>query len=372
MVWFVCCLLFTIYRYLGKLTTIKLDHSPLDVISPKSCDMARTKHPRKLVLLFIYLNYRGTCTYSTKRLCIFSMKRSTADFLGKFVFTNPSNKRQKEQKQKVNKGRPEGTLYPARYRFSDGFVEAMGKTCSYVGLDVRGCVILSTKCEATTPIRESLSFPGSIFLCETHYEEMTVILQRLYGLPSPTRNVSVLTRSSDEEMLLEYVNPNIQPVEGATEDNMREEFTRSDPGPLIIRYNPGSVNRNITGRKKLSSTIRSQCWQKYAQIFCQRFLDDHWFKKRNPVDRAFTVIRCWCCGMQELSAAGYSDGMGNRFPTFECGHVIAQSLSHNDDISNLRPICSDCNKRQGTSHMRLFATQCGYRNRYASITKEVI
>ena len=45
---------------------------------------------------------------------------------------------------------------------------------------------------------------------------------------------------------------------------------------------------------------------------------------------------------------------------FECGHVVAKSKGGGDEIHNLRPICSSCNKSMGTTDMIDFVKQFGY------------
>ena len=39
---------------------------------------------------------------------------------------------------------------------------------------------------------------------------------------------------------------------------------------------------------------------------------------------------------------------------FDCGHIIAVSNGGSNDISNLKPICSSCNKSIGTKNMEEF------------------
>jgi hypothetical protein len=45
--------------------------------------------------------------------------------------------------------------------------------------------------------------------------------------------------------------------------------------------------------------------------------------------------------------------------SFEVGHVQASSKKGTNDISNLRPICSICNKSMGTTNMRNFFHKLG-------------
>jgi 5-methylcytosine-specific restriction endonuclease McrA len=42
------------------------------------------------------------------------------------------------------------------------------------------------------------------------------------------------------------------------------------------------------------------------------------------------------------------------FDKFEAGHIIARANGGNDTLSNLRPICSACNRSMGTKNMDEF------------------
>lgn len=46
---------------------------------------------------------------------------------------------------------------------------------------------------------------------------------------------------------------------------------------------------------------------------------------------------------------------------FECGHVIAVSCNGETDLSNLRPICSNCNKSMGNKNMEEFINKYGFK-----------
>ena len=46
---------------------------------------------------------------------------------------------------------------------------------------------------------------------------------------------------------------------------------------------------------------------------------------------------------------------------FECGHIIADSKGGTVELSNLRPICSNCNKSMGNKNMEEFIQQYGFK-----------
>jgi len=49
--------------------------------------------------------------------------------------------------------------------------------------------------------------------------------------------------------------------------------------------------------------------------------------------------KCYCCGIS----------INNK--NFTVGHVIARALGGSDELSNLRPICSNCNSSMGTENL---------------------
>jgi 5-methylcytosine-specific restriction endonuclease McrA len=57
---------------------------------------------------------------------------------------------------------------------------------------------------------------------------------------------------------------------------------------------------------------------------------------------------CWCCRSATITCFD-----------FEAGHVLAASRGGSDEIANLRPICSNCNKSMGATHMVEFQERIG-------------
>jgi hypothetical protein len=193
-----------------------------------------------------------------------------------------------------------------------------------------------------------------IRVCHEHY----LRFQQLRNKPG--RNAVASHWYKEMNMLQNFL-----PYEDTQFTHITQEAKQSTNGLLSQR-----ITQRV-GKKKLNSTIRTKCWQLYASQFIRLFMDDKWFQLNNPRDQPFTVIRCWCCGEQSITHHGYTNRYNDRSPTFECGHVYAQSETGNDDISNLRPICSDCNKKQGTQSMYDFARACHYHtNRYSLICIE--
>jgi 5-methylcytosine-specific restriction endonuclease McrA len=84
-----------------------------------------------------------------------------------------------------------------------------------------------------------------------------------------------------------------------------------------------------TGRKrnKLNKQMRARCWNAYVG-------DD------------VGKTKCLCCKEQTITTF-----------TFECGHVIAHAEGGSNGLSNLRPICRECNNGMGTQHMKKYAKE---------------
>lgn len=59
--------------------------------------------------------------------------------------------------------------------------------------------------------------------------------------------------------------------------------------------------------------------------------------------------KCFCCKIESITT-------GN----FECGHIIAEKEGGLNEISNLKPICSLCNKSMGKTNMNDFIKKCGF------------
>jgi ankyrin repeat protein len=80
-------------------------------------------------------------------------------------------------------------------------------------------------------------------------------------------------------------------------------------------------------RKKIPKRIRTIVWNKYVGEDTPR-------------------SKCFCCRDTTIS-----------FSAFDCGHVIAESKGGDMTISNLRPVCHDCNLAMGTRSMNDFTTE---------------
>jgi hypothetical protein len=73
--------------------------------------------------------------------------------------------------------------------------------------------------------------------------------------------------------------------------------------------------------KKIPAKVRNDVWNMY-------------------IGDNIAQHKCLCCKKTTIKNV-----------EFECGHVVAKSKGGGDEIQNLRPICSSCNKSMGTTNM---------------------
>jgi 5-methylcytosine-specific restriction endonuclease McrA len=59
--------------------------------------------------------------------------------------------------------------------------------------------------------------------------------------------------------------------------------------------------------------------------------------------------KCLCCKKTTISQS-----------MFECGHVVSIKDGGTEEIENLRPICSKCNKSMSTQNMKEYVLKYGY------------
>jgi 5-methylcytosine-specific restriction endonuclease McrA len=91
---------------------------------------------------------------------------------------------------------------------------------------------------------------------------------------------------------------------------------------VVVNDKDSKPNKN-----KLNKQMRARCWTKY-------------------VGEDLARTRCICCQEQMITTF-----------SFECGHVEAHACGGSNDLSNLRPICRDCNNGMGTQNMKKYAKE---------------
>jgi hypothetical protein len=77
-------------------------------------------------------------------------------------------------------------------------------------------------------------------------------------------------------------------------------------------------------KKSISATMRRKVWDEY-------------------IGKKIGEAKCLCCKMTDITQL-----------TFQCGHIIPECKGGELTLSNLRPICSNCNLSMGTINMNDF------------------
>lgn len=82
----------------------------------------------------------------------------------------------------------------------------------------------------------------------------------------------------------------------------------------------------------LTQSTRFACWNNY-------------------IGREIAISKCWCCNQSEISQQ-----------LFEAGHIMSRKTGGKNNVENLRPICSKCNREMGTTHMFKFMKNMNYKH----------
>jgi hypothetical protein len=77
-------------------------------------------------------------------------------------------------------------------------------------------------------------------------------------------------------------------------------------------------------KKSISATMRRKVWDEY-------------------IGKKIGEAKCLCCKMTDITQL-----------TFHCGHIIPECKGGELTLSNLKPICSNCNSSMGTINMNDF------------------
>jgi hypothetical protein len=80
----------------------------------------------------------------------------------------------------------------------------------------------------------------------------------------------------------------------------------------------------VPKKKKISSTIKKLVWNIH-------------------IGEDIGKSKCTCCKSTDITQM-----------SFHCGHIVAESKGGKTIVSNLTPICQNCNSSMGTKHMKEF------------------
>jgi len=99
----------------------------------------------------------------------------------------------------------------------------------------------------------------------------------------------------------------------------------------LIPNNLKAINNNINTssykKKNIPKSLRMDVWNTYIGI-------------------EKGIYKCLCCNSKDISQM-----------SFHCGHIIAEAKGGKTNLSNLRPICKDCNLSMKTTDMNEFKKQ---------------
>ena len=100
------------------------------------------------------------------------------------------------------------------------------------------------------------------------------------------------------------------------------------------------VKANKHSRKKIAKSKRRAIWVKY--------IGEYIFK-----------AKCLCCNSKNIDPFD-----------FEAGHIKAHSKGGTDDIKNLVPICSICNKDMGDQNLKIFMRKI-FKQNLSNVLKKI-
>ena len=145
--------------------------------------------------------------------------------------------------------------------------------------------------------------------------------------------------ATSNPLIFPSIVPNIQslPLEDKKKVNHKKEIDQEPLYNTLIyssnnTNNTNNTNKIITPKKKKQSIpkhIKKLVWNTY-------------------IGNDIIKHRCLCCKKITIE---------NTF--FECGHVISEKDGGSLEISNLRPICSECNRSMGSMNMVEYVKKFG-------------
>jgi len=103
--------------------------------------------------------------------------------------------------------------------------------------------------------------------------------------------------------------------------------------------------------------LRKKVWQK-DETSIGKGLRDHVWNTYIGIKNG--INKCLCCNIEQISQQN-----------FEMGHIISKKNGGSNDISNLRPICSKCNKSMSTKAMFDYMDHNGININYSKQIKKI-
>ena len=116
------------------------------------------------------------------------------------------------------------------------------------------------------------------------------------------------------------VHRNFYPCVIATE----KQFAPPQPSPQPVKQPEPEIKKDKKKKKSISSTLKRLVWN-------------------TNIGEAIGKSKCTCCKSTDITQL-----------SFNCGHIIAESNGGDTIVSNLKPICQNCNSSMGTKNMNDF------------------
>jgi hypothetical protein len=105
---------------------------------------------------------------------------------------------------------------------------------------------------------------------------------------------------------------------------------------IIIFYTPEPISKLINEPKSILK-IKSKNKKKSISLVLRKKVWDKW------IGLDIGKSKCLCCDITDIIQM-----------SFHCGHIIAESKGGETNLSNLKPICQNCNLSMGSTNMNEF------------------
>lgn len=92
----------------------------------------------------------------------------------------------------------------------------------------------------------------------------------------------------------------------------------------LLNILPKSILKDKYKKKSISLVLKKKVWDKYIGLEIGK-------------------SKCLCCNITDIIQM-----------SFHCGHIIAESKGGETNLSNLKPICQNCNLSMGSQNMNDF------------------
>jgi hypothetical protein len=115
---------------------------------------------------------------------------------------------------------------------------------------------------------------------------------------------------------------NKKEIQKINKDNNKEIREINKDNIWEINKDNQEINKKLKyKKKKISATLKRLVWNKW-------------------IGEEIGKFKCLCCNISDITAF-----------SFNCGHIIAESKGGDTILSNLKPICQNCNSSMGCMNM---------------------